>query len=242
MKFRLVTYNMHKGIGGVDRRYRPNRVIEVIEHCQPDVVLLQEVDADVPRSNRDLQVDVLADALGFQHRAFHPNVTLRRGHYGNAIVSRYPLTDVQNVDLSVRLKKRRGALVAQVNLRGDGHARTVHLLNVHLGLAGFERSIQVRRLLRSDPLAGVHVNTAVIAAGDFNDPWCSLGKRLLRPAGFELVSGRTKTFPAIRPLRSLDRVYTRGKLKLLHCFASRTRIARRASDHLPLVVDLEVLA
>lgn len=242
MRFRLVTYNMHKGIGGVDRRYRPHRVIEALEHCQPDIVLLQEVDADVPRSNRDRQVDMFADALGFEHRAFHPNVTLRHGHYGNAIVSRFPLADVQNIDLSVRLKKRRGALVAQCHVRWEGHVRSVHLLNVHLGLAGFERSIQVRRLLGSDPLAGVNANTAVIAAGDFNDPWCSLGKRLLRPAGFQLASGRAKTFPAFRAMRSLDRVYTRGKLRLLHCYASRTRVARHASDHLPLVVDLELLA
>lgn len=240
MRFRLVTYNMHKGIGGVDRRYRPQRTIEVLRHCEPDVVLLQEVDADVPRSNRDRQVDLFADALGFRHRAFHANVTLREGQYGNAIISRFPLSHVTNIDLSIRLKKRRGALVAQCHLRCEGHARSVYLLNVHLGLAGFERSIQVRRLLGDHVLAGVHRATAVIAAGDFNDPWGSLGKRLLRPAGFELVSGRTKTFPAIRPLRSLDRIYTRGNVDLLRCFASRTRVARHASDHLPVIVDLEL--
>jgi endonuclease/exonuclease/phosphatase family metal-dependent hydrolase len=40
-RLRLVTYNIHKGIGGVDRRYRPERVIETVRHCEPDVVLLQ---------------------------------------------------------------------------------------------------------------------------------------------------------------------------------------------------------
>lgn len=241
MRFRLVTYNMHKGIGGVDRRYRPERIIEVLEHCQPDIVLLQEVDANVPRSNRDRQADLFADALGFRHRAFFANVKLREGHYGNAIMSRFPLSHVDNIDLSIRLKKRRGALVAQCHLRFDGQTRTVYLLNVHLGLAGFERSIQVRRLLANDLLSHVHQNTAVIAAGDFNDPRGRLGRRLLGPAGFHLVTGRTKTFPAIRPMRPLDRVYTRGKLGVVHSFASRTRVARRASDHLPVVVDLELL-
>lgn len=240
MRFRLVTYNVHKGIGGVDRRYRPQRIVEVLDHCDADIVLLQEVDEGVPRSNRDQQVDVFADALNLRHRAFCPNVTLRRGHYGNAILSRFPLSDVHNVNLSIPLKKRRGALVAHCRLRFEGHTRSVHLINVHLGLAGFERAIQVRRLLASNLFVGMHRNTAVIAAGDFNDPRGSLGRRILDPAGFELATGRIRTFPALRPLRPLDRIYTRGAIEVLHCFASRTRVARRASDHLPIVADVQI--
>ena len=64
MRFRLLTYNIHKGIGGIDRRYRPERVVEAIAHCQPDIVLLQEVDDGVPRSSHHRQVDLLGDALG----------------------------------------------------------------------------------------------------------------------------------------------------------------------------------
>ena len=60
MHFRLMTYNIHKGIGGVDRRYRPDRIIETIAHCSPDIVLLQEVDDGVPRSRYHKQVDLLA--------------------------------------------------------------------------------------------------------------------------------------------------------------------------------------
>ena len=88
MRFRLMTYNIHKGIGGVDRRYRPERIIEVVEHCQPDILLLQEVDDGVPRSRLDRQVDTLGEALGYAHRAYQHNVSLRRGFYGNAILSR----------------------------------------------------------------------------------------------------------------------------------------------------------
>src|SRR4029077_3714533 len=42
MRFQLITYNIHKGIGGIDRRYRPERIIEALGHYHPDVVLLQE--------------------------------------------------------------------------------------------------------------------------------------------------------------------------------------------------------
>ena len=68
MRFRLLTYNIHKGIGGVDRRYRPERIVETIGHYEPDIVFLQEVDDGVPRSRRDRQVDLLAEALELPHR------------------------------------------------------------------------------------------------------------------------------------------------------------------------------
>ena len=59
--FRIVTYNIHKGIGGLDRRYRPERIIETLTRYQPDIVLMQEVDCMVPRSNCDNQVELFAD-------------------------------------------------------------------------------------------------------------------------------------------------------------------------------------
>lgn len=237
MRFRLVTYNIHKGIGGVDRLYRPERVIETIAHCEPDIVLLQEVDDGVPRSRRDRQVDLLAEGLSLPHRAFQRNVVLREGHYGNAILSRFPLYDIRHLELTVPMKKRRRALAAHCRLRFEGHQHTLLVFNLHLGLAGFERTLQLRRLLTSDILKHVHATTPVIAAGDFNDVWGRLGRRLLEPMGFLPASGPVKTFPAFLPMRPLDRIYFRGPLQLDHSFASRTTMAREASDHLPMVAD-----
>ncbi|MBM4092786.1 MAG: endonuclease [Planctomycetes bacterium] len=238
MRFRLLTYNIHKAIGGLDRQYRPDRVIETIRHCQPDIALLQEVDDGVPRSRHHRQVDLLGDALNLHHRAYQPNVILKEGRYGNAILSRFPLSDVQDLDLTVPLKKRRGALIAHCRLREDQHSHTLLLVNVHLGLAGFERTIQVRRILASDTIQHTRQTTGVILAGDYNDVWNSLGRRLLEPAHFRAACLRIKTFPAMFPVRALDRVYVRGPLTRHHSFAARTRTARHASDHLPLVVDL----
>lgn len=240
MHFRLLTYNIHKGIGGVDRRYRPERIIEIIGMYDPDVVLLQEVDEDVPRSRHHRQVDLLGDALGLRHRAFQRNVRLSQGHYGNAILSRFPLHDVVNIDLSVPLKKRRRALAARCILRCDHHTRSLLLFNLHLGLAGIERTIQLRKLLAANMLAHAHHDTPMLVAGDFNDVWAGLGRKMLEPAGFRPTSHRVLTFPAVRPVRPLDRVYCRGNIEALHCFASRGKVARYASDHLPLVADFEL--
>jgi len=240
MRLRLLTYNIHKGIGGVDRRYRLGRIVEAITHCDPDIVFLQEVDDGVPRSRHHRQVELLSDALGLPHRAYQRNVTLREGHYGNAILSRFPLQDIRHLDLTVPLKKRRRALAAHCRMRFGGHSHTLLLFNFHLGLAGFERTIQVRRFLNSEILKHAHKNTPTIAAGDFNDIRGKLGKRLLEPAGFKPVAKHVRTFPAIMPMRTLDWIYYRGDIKLHHSYASRTENAKRASDHLPMVADFLV--
>jgi endonuclease/exonuclease/phosphatase family metal-dependent hydrolase len=242
VRFRLLTYNIHKGIGGVDRRYRLDRVIESIAHCEPDIVLLQEVDDGVPRSRRDRQVDLLAEGLSLPHRAYQRNVVLREGHYGNAILSRFALYDIRHLELTIPLKKRRRGLAAHCRVRFEGHWHTLLVFNLHLGLAGFERTIQLRRFLASDVLKHAHSSTPVITAGDFNDVWGRLGKRLLEPVGFLPASGRVRTFPAFLPMRPLDRIYYRGPLRLDHSFASRTAAAREASDHLPMVADFEFLS
>ncbi len=241
MHFRLLTYNIHKGIGGVDRRYSPERIVETIEHYEPDIALLQEVDDGVPRSEHHRQVEMLALGMGFHHHAYQRNVRLKSGYYGNAILSRFPLLQVDTIDLTVPLKKRRQALVVRSRLRCQGHSRTITLANVHLGLAGYERKMQLRRLLDHPLLKHHHVSSPVLVAGDFNDVWGTLGKRVMLPAGFVSSRDSIRTFPATMPLRSLDRVFVRGAIVIHRAFAGHTRLARQASDHLPLIVDMELV-
>ena len=242
MRFRIVTYNIHKGIGGADRRYRLERVIETLKHCNPDVAFLQEVDEDVPRSKHDRQAALLADAVGLHYHAFQRNVHLKRGGYGNAILSRFPLADVSNVDLTIRFKKRRRALVVRCRVRCGHHTRSVVMANVHLGLSGIERQMQLRRLLKSPLIAHVSRNSPVTIGGDYNDVWGTLGKRIMQPEGFSSVGGMIRTFPAVMPLRPLDRIYYRNLVQVRHAFASRTRVAQQASDHLPLVADIQFIS
>lgn len=240
MRFRLLTYNIHKCIGGMDRKYHPDRVIEVLSHYQPDIALLQEVDDGVPRSSHHRQVDLLGDALDYRYRAYQKNVRLKTGDYGNAILSRFPLFDVNHVDLTVPMKKRRRALIAHCRVHHEGHTRRMLLMNVHLGLAGYERTIQARRLLTTDVLTHTHHHTPVLIGGDFNDVFGVLGRRVLEPRGFLAAVRNQKTFPAVLPLRPLDRVFYRGDVSHHHTFAGHSEAAREASDHLPLVVDFDL--
>src|SRR5579863_8460760 len=117
VRLRIVTYNVHKCIGGLDRRYDPARVVATLAHHQPDIVLLQEVDAFAARSNHDRQVDVLGEKLGFSHRVYFGNVKVRGGgENGNAVLSWFPILDARNMDLTIPPKKRRGVVHAKLRV------------------------------------------------------------------------------------------------------------------------------
>ena len=77
-------------------------------------------------------------------------------------------------------------------------------------------------------------------AGDFNDVWGTLGRKLLAPAGFRGPARPIRTFPAYAPVRALDSFYVRGRVKLQRLHSSRLDLARRASDHLPVIAELEL--
>ena len=243
MRIRVISYNVHKCIGGIDRRYDPYRVADVIGHYRPDFALLQEVAQSTRRFNHERQVEKLADLLGFRHATYFINVRFRGGvEYGNAILSRFPLTDTENIDLTIPPKKRRSVLHARYRVRIGKHTTTLHAFNLHLGLSGVERKMQLRKFLVSHPFARLHPQTPILVAGDFNDVWGTLGPKLLEPAGFRGTGRVLRTFPAVAPIRALDSIYVRGALEFERVGVSRLGLAREASDHLPLVADLDIRA
>lgn len=240
LSLRVVTWNIHKGIGGVDRRYRPERIVDVLRACGADVVLLQEVDEGVRRSRRDRQVDLVGDALELPHRAFFPNHTLKEGHYGNAVLSRYPLDHAENLDLTLPMKKKRGSLHVRLTVTDGRRRARIWIHNVHLGLAEFERKRQLLRILDWQERHRVPDHTTVLIGGDLNDVWGSLGPQVLEPAGYRGIVSRPLTFPAVRPVRALDAMFVAGPAKITRAGTWEKAPARDASDHLPLVVSLRV--
>jgi endonuclease/exonuclease/phosphatase family metal-dependent hydrolase len=116
------------------------------------------------------------------------------------------------------------------------------LHNLHLGLAGSERASQLERFLSCHPFRGIHEHTPVVVGGDFNDVWGTLGPRFLAPVGFRRAGPLASTFPAAFPVRPLDGIFVRGDLEPERpARPVRVGLARVASDHLPLVVDLALL-
>ncbi len=241
MQIRVLTYNIHKCIGGLDRRYRPERVRETIGHHAPDVVLMQEVDDMAARSAWDRQVDVLGDELGLAHRAFFPNVRVRGGgHYGNAVLSRFPITQATNLDLTKGWRKPRSVLHARLRVRVGGRTRTVHVFNLHLGLAESERRWQIERFFDSHPFSRLHPRTPIIVGGDFNAASLRSLRSFdspLQSVGFERVTDESmKSFRRFGRDFALDHLYVRD----LAASSVGVELESTASDHQAVWAELEV--
>ncbi len=241
MRLRVVTWNIHKGIGGVDRRYRLERTSAVLAALGADIVLLQEVAEGMPRCGMDNQLEELSETLDMRHTTFGAEHRFRVGGYGNAILSRFPLTDSARVDLTIGRRKQRGLVQTRAHAKLEHGTRSVVVFNLHLGLSGAERATQLERFLSCHPFAHLHHDTPLVVGGDFNDVWASLGQRFLEPAGFRRAGKLLPTFPAALPLRPLDGLWIRGSISVVSAHPVRTDLARVASDHLPIVADLELL-
>ena len=247
MRLRVVSYNIHRAIG-VDRRFRPERVIRILSAYEADLVLLQEVDEGVPRS-RELNLGrELAEALGYPHVAIGHNVTLRKGWYGNATLSRHPILRERNIDLTIGLRKRRGCQHTRVLVTGPGgRRRRIEVFNLHLGLSAREREQQVQLLARSRELAALAHEVPCLVGGDFNDWRFLLQPTLEGPLRFRSATvrpgtliGAIRTFPSFFPQGALDRIYYRGRLRLQAARRCRLALSRVTSDHLPIIVDFEL--
>lgn len=235
---RLLSYNIHKGIGGRDRRYRFERIIEVLEHENADIVCLQEVDRNVRRSRHDDQPRVLVDYFRPAAHLYQLNVHLKEGGYGNLILSRWPMQTEHRISLKQGRRKPRGAQLALV----DTPEGPLHLVHWHLGLAERERHWQVRHLL-DHPLFRAVVDIPTLIVGDFNDWRNTLSRAVFEPASFTHVTApasRFRSFPAYMPLGSLDKAFCRGEVTVRHARTVRSRMTRQASDHLPLVIDFHL--
>lgn len=246
MRLRLLTYNIHRAIG-VDGKFNLERVVEILRHHDADVVLLQEVDRGVPRSNHLDLASALSRALQYQYRAVGMNVTLKKGRYGNATLTRFPIGRQRNIDLTVGRRKRRGAQHTRLHVPNGSEPIGLDVFNVHLGLSAAERREQVDLLLSSSGIARLEPQTPCIIAGDMND-WPGVLKRRFEPAQFGCATNHEgtrwsiKSFPAYAPTSGLDKVFYRGQLRLLGAHRSRLKLARVASDHLPIIAEFEISA
>ena len=220
---RVLSWNIHGGVGP-DRRYDLARIVDLVAAHDADVVALQEVDSRGGKERTPFRE--LREALG-EHAAEARTISAPDGHYGHAVISRFPLAATCVHDLSFRSREPRCAISAEVEAP-QGRFR---LVTTHLGLSIWERRMQSARLAA---LARADEGPCVMM-GDFND-WFSFGwvrRRLKR----ELPS-RTmeRTFPAFRPMLRLDRIYCSAPARLVRSWTDDA--AREISDHLPIVADI----
>ncbi|HCC54976.1 MAG TPA: endonuclease [Desulfobulbaceae bacterium] len=246
MKLRILSYNIHRAIG-VDRRFRPERIAKVLAHYNADLVLLQEVDVGAPRSRELNLAQELAELGNYPYYAVGLNVQLRKGMYGNATLSRYPIIRERNIDLTLDGRKARGCLFTELELPYLASTRLLPVFNLHLGLSFKERPQQVGRLVRAPEFAGLGANDPCVVAGDFNDWWTRIAPLFTEALGFSCATNHgggyqnaILTYPSFSPTTGLDKVFCRGPITVLGGKRCRLRVSRVASDHLPVIVDLEL--
>ncbi len=244
-KLRVVTLNIHKGLSTFNRRMVIHELREGLSALKPDLVFLQEVQGHNQRHARRFaawpgksQHEFLAgDEL--QH-VYGRNHVHQYGHYGNAILSRFPILSSENEDVSDHRFERRGLLHSV--LKVPGWRRNLHCVCVHLSLHERGRRRQLDAIaVRLENLADKRL--PIIVAGDFND-WRQRASGILEKSlGMTEVSmaagGRhSRTFPSLLPMFRLDRIYVRG-FKVLGTQVHSGPPWSLLSDHLAVSAELE---
>ena len=229
--FRVMTYNVHQGfdVGDVPAL---DRIADTIYREQPDVLVLEEV---VRGWMIDDQHDVLGYLAGRLGLAYVYGPTIG-DLYGNAILSRYPITDVRRVSYAkepgVRYQPR-GAVIAHI---GDDSTKSRLLIAVtHLDEnsdASAVRMEQVRALLNE-----VGQTTPAVIACDCNAKPEAPELKLITDSGFGDLAlqsgGPDNTFPSDTPVERIDYIFGTGVTA-----AQGHVVASTASDHRAVVVTV----
>ena len=240
---RIVTYNVHRCVG-TDRRLDVDRVAAVIAAQSPDIVCLQEVDVGRARTAGVDQAHEIARRLGMRSR-FNAAVKVEEEQYGDAILTALPERLIKAGPLPgyPRLPglEPRGALWVAVEVDGV----EVQLINTHLGLVPREQQIQATALAGGEWMGHPDRRGPLIFVGDLNAGRRSVACRTLlhglKDAGSATHGGRrVATFPSAMPMRQIDHVFVSKGVTVRAIHAPTDALARRASDHLPLVVDFEI--
>jgi len=241
---RLLTYNVHRCVG-TDKRLDVARIAAVIAEHEPDIVCLQELDVGRARTGGVDQVAAIARDLSMGFR-FHAAMRIEAEEYGDAILTPHPERLIKAGTLpsvkGIPGLEPRGAIWAEIEIEGQ----PLNVVNTHLGLVPREQRLQAASLVGREWLGGDQVTGATILAGDFNAtsltrPYQTLCRRL---ADAQRQLGRRptlKTFPSAFPAIRIDHVFVSPHVRITDVTVPMSPLARTASDHLPLVVDFELV-
>ena len=238
LTFRIATYNIHK-CRGLDRRVRPERIVEVLKETEADVIALQEVMGLDHSDRQHNQVRRIADELEFHYRV-GGNRRLDGAAYGNAVLTRLPIAASHNHDVTWRKSEPRGCLEVLLEIGDTQGLQRVRVFNVHLGTGYFERRYQSKKLLEIMN-HGSRNAAPRLALGDFNEWPRGLASHLLE-THFNVAEprgrlGRARSYPGILPLAHVDHIYYDSPLRAATVSIHRSRLALIASDHLPVVAE-----
>jgi endonuclease/exonuclease/phosphatase family metal-dependent hydrolase len=225
------SYNLHSCVG-LDGRRDPARNAAVLREMQCDIIALQEVDNQPGRHAHAMQLDFISTELGFNAV---PGMRLvkRAGEYGNAVLTRFPITAIRRHDLSYSRREPRGAVDVELDVAGS----KLRVIAAHLGLRRSERRFQWRRLMVAVAEANLEIPTVVL--GDMNE-WYVPAATLREAHEAFGEPPSPPGFPSFAPFLRLTRIWVRPVTAIISIEAHRSKLSRIASDHLPLRATLDV--
>ena len=241
----IATYNIHKGLSYFNHRVVLHELRERLRELDADIVFLQEVQGAYTQRNKlyrnypgGAQHDFIAEEV-WPHAVYGKNSVYEAGHHGNAILSRFPILQSLNTDVSAHRFESRGLLHCEIKLAKQG---SVHCLCLHFGLFAKGRQAQIKALV--DYVHNeIPSDVPLIIAGDFNDWRNQMGRILSTELDthdvFQLHRGKSaRSFPSRLPLLCLDRIYVRG-FDVLHSNVHVGGVWQRLSDHAALSTRLK---
>ena len=232
-RIRVLCYNIHHG-AGIDRKLDLERIAKLIQSVSPDIVALQEVDKKTKRVNQMDQPAELARLTGMEV-LFERNIGFQGGDYGNAILSKFPITSHKNVHLpNLSNGEQRGVLICE--LQPKDFCQPVLFLCTHLD----HRSDEDRQ-------AGAKVINQIIAkqshlpailAGDLNATPQSEVLQLFQQHWTLANCQELPTVPVTEPTKQIDFILYRPTQQWK---STEVRVLDEAvaSDHRAIFAELE---
>ncbi len=227
----LASYNIHKAIG-LDRRRRPERIVEVLREVGADVVALQEADRRFGSRASAIPFHMLADHGDYRAVPFDVRAG-SIGWHGNTLLVRAGVTVLRHATLTIPALEPRGAVLADLDIRG----RRLRVVGMHLDLSGLWRRRQARAILAL--VAGQPEPLPTALMGDLNE-WSAASGCLRDFAHDHHFAATGPSFHARRPVVRLDRIMLSRDIAVEATGVHQSATARTASDHLPVWARVRV--
>lgn len=247
MKYRVLTYNIHKGFATFGTKFVLEQIKLALKETNVDLCLLQEVVGEsasekskLPDRPNQNQFEFLADTV-WPYYSYGKNAVFTSRHHGNAILSKYPVIFEKNNDLTLHRLEQRGFLHCRIQI-SDSY-KFIDVINTHLNLREKDRKKQMDSIvnyIRNN----INLNNPFILGGDFNDWNGKINRQVvdllnINDSHFIYHNYHAKSFPSFFPLFSLDRTYFKN-LTLKHVEILKNDTWTKLSDHLPLISEYEL--
>jgi endonuclease/exonuclease/phosphatase family metal-dependent hydrolase len=232
-KIQIMCYNIHKGRSFFTRIKVTHHIQKLIEHHDPDLVFLQEVrDFHIADYNLygENQMPLLAKEQ--YHSAYGKNCTYKNGHHGNGFLSKFPILEEKNFDISVSRLEQRGVLFSKIQIG----SQIVYTFCTHLNLRLADRKKQLLLLDKIIEQCVPNDNCAVLLLGDFNDFDKTVQHHYVKQKFH--YTPHNNTFPNFYPMFSPDKIFSKNLfIGKSHIIKNRSTLL--LSDHLPILLEIE---